>query len=284
MLVGLSGATGFLGRHVRQDLARRQIETVLVSRRHIDSEELSSNETVIVCDIAEANADIFQQLRRPSVFIHLAWGGLPNYESAHHIVKELPLQVNFLGRLIDGGLKSLVVTGTCLEYGLQEGRLIESATSTPTVAYGIAKDDLRRYIENRSDRSQFNLTWARLFYLFGEGQASNSLYSSLSSALDSGEKEFKMSEGKQVRDFLDVQIAAKTLVELALLNRDIGVVNVCSGEPVSVNAFVESIILKKNTSINLVRGVVPYPEYEPESFWGSNEKLMDLLAEPKELD
>lgn len=283
MLVGLSGATGFLGRHVRQDLAHRAIETVLLSRGHIDPRELSGNETVKVCDIADANVDIYQEMRQPSVFIHLAWGGLPNYESAYHVFKELPLQVNFLSRLIDGGLKSLVVTGTCLEYGLQEGRLIESATTIPTVAYGIAKNDLRRYIENRSDRSQFNLTWARLFYLFGKGQASNSLYSSLCSALGSGEKEFKMSEGNQVRDFLDVQTAAKTLVELALLNRDIGIVNVCSGEPVSVNAFVESIILKKNTSINLVRGVVPYPEYEPKSFWGSNDKLMDLLAEPKEL-
>ncbi len=278
MLVGLSGATGFLGRYVRQDLAGRDIETILLSRRHIDPRELSSNETVKVCDIADVNADIYRQLRQPSVFIHLAWGGLPNYESSRHIVKELPSQMNFLGRLIDGGLKSLVVTGTCFEYGLQEGRLVESATNTPATAYGRAKDDLRKWIESRIDRAQFNLTWARLFYLFGEGQSSNSLYSSLCSALDSGEQEFKMSKGEQVRDFLDVQTVARMLVDLALLNIDIGVVNVCSDEPVSVNAFVESIILQKNASINLVRGILPYPEYEPKSFWGSNEKLMDLLA------
>lgn len=284
MLIGLSGATGFIGRHVRQDLACREIETVILTRRHIDSEELSSNETVKVCDIADVNADIYQEMGQPSVFIHLAWGGLPNYESSHHIEKELLSQVNFIGRLIDGGLRSLVVTGTCLEYGLQEGRLIESATNTPVTAYGKAKDDLRKYIENRIDRAQFNLTWARLFYLFGAGQSSNSLYSSLCSALDSGEQEFKMSEGEQIRDFLDVQTVAKTLVDLALLNTDIGVVNVCSGEPVSVNAFVESIILKKNASISLVRGVVPYPKYEPKSFWGSNEKLMGLLAGMKGVD
>lgn len=284
MLIGLSGGTGFIGRYVRQDLARRQIETVLLSRRNIDPKELSSNETVKVCDIADVNVDIYREMGQPSVFIHLAWGGLPNYESSHHIARELPSQVNFLGRLINGGLKSLVVAGTCLEYGLQAGRLIESATNTPVTAYGRAKDDLRKYIENRIDRERFNLTWARLFYLFGEGQSSNSLYSSLCSALDSGEQEFKMSEGTQVRDFLDVQTAAKTLVDLALLNTDIGVVNVCSGEPVSVNAFVESIILKKNASINLVRGVVPYPEYEAKSFWGSNEKLMDLLAGTKAVD
>jgi dTDP-6-deoxy-L-talose 4-dehydrogenase (NAD+) len=283
MLVGVTGATGFLGRHVRQDLAHREIESVLVSRRHIDSRELSSNETVIVCDIAEINADIFQQLRQPSVVIHLAWGGLPNYESAHHIARELPSQVNFIGQLLDGGLKSLVVAGTCLEYGLQEGRLTESATSTPTTAYGRAKDDLHKYIENRTDRAQFNLTWARLFYVFGDGQSSNSLYSSLCAALDSGEKEFKMSKGEQIRDFLAVQTVAKTLVDLALLNMDIGVVNVCSGEPVSVNAFVESIIVKKKASINLRRGVVPYPEYEPKSSWGSTAKLTDLLSRSKEL-
>jgi len=278
MLVGLSGATGFLGRHVRQDLASREIETVLLSRCQIGPQELSNNETVKVCDMADVNAEIYQDIGEPIVFIHLAWGGLPNYESLHHTERELPSQVNFIERLLDGGLKSLVVTGTCLEYGMQEGRLIESATNSPTTAYGKAKDDLHKYIENRIDRARFNLTWTRFFYLFGEGQSSNSLYSSLCSALDSGEQDFMMSEGGQVRDFLDVKIAAKMLVDLALLNKDIGVVNVCSGKPVSVNAFVESIILTKNTSINLVRGIVPYPEYEPKSFWGSNEKLMNLLG------
>jgi len=283
MQVGLSGATGFLGRHVRQDLASREVETILLSRRQIDPQELSSNETVKVCDIANIGAEIYQEIGEPNVFIHLAWGGLPNYESLHHIARELPSQINFIGQLIDGGLKSLVVTGTCLEYGMQEGRMIESAANSPTTAYGRAKDDLHKYIENRIDRTRFNLTWTRLFYLFGEGQSSNSLYSSLCSALDSGEQDFMMSEGEQVRDFLDVRTAAKMLVDLALLNMNIGVVNVCSSNPVSVNAFVESIILKKNASINLVRGVVPYPEYEPKSFWGSNEKLMNLVGGQKEL-
>ena len=78
-------------------------------------------------DIADPPAHAFELLGRPDVLIHLAWGGLPNYPSLHHFERELPAHYALLKRLVDDGLRRLVVAGTCFEYGMQSGPLAEDA-------------------------------------------------------------------------------------------------------------------------------------------------------------
>ena len=124
----------------------------------------------------------------------------------------------------------------------------------------------------------FNFTWARLFYVFGEGQAPNSLYSQLRMSVESGDSYFKMSGGEQLRDYLPVVELAELLVKLSLIKRDAGVVNVCSGIPVSVRTLVEKWIGENDWKISLKLGYYPYPDYEPLAFWGGRNKLDSLLT------
>ena len=81
------------------------------------------------------------------MLIHLAWGGLPNYRSLHHVETELPAQYRFLRGLVEAGLQSLVVAGTCFEYGMQSGPLDEEQPTRPETPYGFAKDTLRRELQ-----------------------------------------------------------------------------------------------------------------------------------------
>jgi dTDP-6-deoxy-L-talose 4-dehydrogenase (NAD+) len=82
-----------------------------------------------------------------------------------------------------------------------------------------------------------------------------------------------MSGGEQLRDYLPVGEAAKHLVSLAVGSKDNGIVNICSGEPVSVRSLVEGWIKDNGWSIKLNLGVYPYPDYEPMAFWGDRQKL-----------
>ena len=123
----------------------------------------------------------------------------------------------------------------------------------------------------------FLLTWARLFYLHGEGQAPSALLPQLQRALDAGDATFPMSGGEQVRDYLPVEEAADDLVRLALARRDHGIVNVCSGRPVTVRALVESWLAEHGKSIALDLGRYPYPAHEPMAFWGDDTKLRQCL-------
>jgi nucleoside-diphosphate-sugar epimerase len=281
MKVAVTGATGFIGRHVLAALAGREgVEVVVAGRRALPTDAAPGSGSVrqVKLDIATPSPDDFALLGRPDVLVHLAWSGLPNYRSLHHFESELPLQYRFLAGLVRSGLPAMVCTGTCFEYGMQSGPLGEDLDPDPTNPYGFAKDALRRQLTFLRDESAFGMTWARLFYMYGEGQSPRSLYAQLNSAAARGDHAFKMSAGEQLRDYLPVTEVAENLVALALAAPDSGVVNVCSGQPVSVRALVEKWIRENGWKLQLEMGCYPYPDYEPMAFWGRNERLKSVLG------
>lgn len=273
--VAVTGATGFVGRYVVAELERQSIQPVLVVRRIPPSGEAKR---VVAIDMHAPDADVFERMGKPQVVIHLAWGGLPNYESSHHFDHEAPAHFRFLNGLLASGVRHLVVAGTCYEYGMQSGPLGEHLEAKPVTAYGLGKDVLRRQLERAVMYTGASLTWARLFYPYGEGQAPNSLWSQLKRAAERGDPAFDMSAGEQLRDYLSVEEMARYIVALASAGKGCGLVNVCSGEPTSIRSLVERWIRENGWSIGLNLGRYPYPEYEPMAFWGDSAKLRRVLG------
>ena len=274
--VAITGATGFIGSHILKKLNEFPIEVVAITRLVHSSLPIISNGSWVEMDIENPPDHAFSLMGKPDVLIHLAWQGLPNYHSYHHLESELPLQYNFLKNLVSEGLSSIVIAGTCFEYGMQSGCLSEDLEAIPSNPYAIAKDSLRKRLEILKVQCDFKLTWARLFYLYGDGQSENAIYSQLKHSIQCSERIFNMSEGRQLRDFLPVEKVSQYLINLAILNKDIGVVNICSGKPISVLELVKSWLEENHWSIELNLGHHPYPSYEPMEFWGSNKYLMSL--------
>lgn len=278
MKVAVTGATGFIGRHVVAELAEHAVEVVAVVRPSSTRTLALPVGKVVSLDLHDAPANAFELMGCPDAMIHLAWSGLPNYRSLHHFERELPAQYRFLKGVIESGLRNLVVAGTCFEYGMQSGPLSESVAPSPSNPYGFAKDVLRAELGYLRDTSRFHLTWARLFYLYGEGQADSSLLPQLRQAVERGETSFNMSGGEQLRDYLPVEEAARYLVSFAIGKMDAGPVNVCSGAPISVRNLVEGWIKENGWAIKLNLGCYPYPDYEPMAFWGDTTKLSTLTG------
>ena len=239
MKVAVTGASGFIGRHVLAELCKDNLDTIAVTRDARRLAGLPSSVRVVEMDISAPGNECLAALGHPEVLIHLAWDGLPNYGAMNHFEIELQRQYLFLKSLIMAGLPSLLVTGTCFEYGNRYGPVSENSVMSPTNPYGYAKNALRTQLEFLKKVVPFTLTWARLFYMYGDGQTGTSLYPSLRDSVLRGDKVFNMSGGEQLRDYLPVDEVARHLVRLATLCLDIGPVNVCSGRPIAVRRLVE---------------------------------------------
>ena len=275
----VTGATGFIGNYVISELLNSNFEIITTGNRpkkKINKEWLKKV-TYIQADLNESRVDWFNFFGQPEMLIHLSWQGLPHYKELYHFEKNLPNNYFFLKNMIVSGCKKVVVIGTCFEYGMQSGTLQETLETKPDNPYGLAKDTLRKYLEQLNIKVDFNLKWIRLFYMYGKGQNSNSILSQLETALERNIKVFNMSIGEQLRDYLPVEKVAEYIVRISLQDKINGVINCCSGKPISIRKLVENYLIEKNKNIKLNLGYYDYPDYEPMAFWGSTKKLNKIL-------
>jgi dTDP-6-deoxy-L-talose 4-dehydrogenase (NAD+) len=282
MKILVTGATGFVGNHVVNELLKYNHHIIATAKSDpvLESNNWFGKVEFIKCDL-NSKIDFFKYFHKPDAVIHLAWEGLPNYKEAFHIEKNLPNNFYFLNDLIKSGLNNLTVTGTCLEYGLLNGCLDESMPVNPHIPYSIAKDTLRKYLEQLESQFSFKLKWLRLFYTYGVGQNENSIFSQLERAIKNNDKVFNMSAGEQLRDYLPVEKVGEIIVKTSLQDETTGIINCCSGNPVSIRKMVEDYLVENNSSISLNLGYYPYNDYEPLAFWGSTKKLNKILIQEK---
>jgi len=280
MKILVTGATGFVGRHLINELLKYDHQVIGAGiETETDLNDYPGKLSYVYFDINDMDhtEDHFSNFGNPDILIHLAWQGLPNYQSLFHFENNLMSHYSFLKNIVSHGLKKLVVTGTCFEYGMREGCLSEEMISDPQNPYALAKDTLRKFLFEVQKKQGFDCTWVRLFYMYGRGQNPNALFSQLETALQKGVPVFNMSGGEQVRDYLPIEKVAEYIAKISLQNKVSGIVNCCSGKPIKVRELVENYLKNTHRQIELNTGFYPYTDYEPMSFWGDDTKLKNII-------
>lgn len=281
MKILVTGATGFIGNHVVAELLKNNYHVIATSSIEEKAKAFpwfkDVEYEVFNLSKFKSRVDYYTFFHKPDAIIHLAWQGLPNYNSLFHIEQNLLKHYFFLKNLVSNGAADITVTGTCFEYGFQEGKLNEKLPAMPANPYAIAKDSLRKFLEQLQQNISFSLKWIRLFYTYGEGQNSNSILSQLEKALIENSGEFNMSFGDQQRDYLPVAKVAEYTVKIATQKKVEGIINCCSGIPITVSELVESFLKQANQKIKLNKGFYTYPLHEPMHFWGDDSKLKKIL-------
>lgn len=275
MTIFVTGASGFVGRHVVSALLARGHAVTAVARDEARLEAMpwAGQVTCLPCDLHGDISGLLAAAESMEGLIHLAWPGLPNYNGSFHLTQNLPADIRFLSGMVKAGLKRLVVAGTCLEYGIQFGPLHEAQETKPGTPYGLAKDALRKTLQQLQREFSYDLKWMRLFYMYGEGQNPRSLLAQLDQAIESGAPSFNMSAGDQLRDYLPVSEIAQRFVRALEAPEVQGVVNCCSGKPTAVIDLVQSHCAARGSTIALNRGHYPYPDYEAMAFWGVSAQM-----------
>ena len=282
MKVLVVGSTGFIGSHIMDNIRQHTDIDIIATTRNIEKAKKflwfnNKKVNIIEFNITQTSSDVYGRLQRPDIMIHLAWDGLPDYKNIIHIEQNLYKNYFFIKDMLSGGLRNLTVTGTCFEYGIKNGPLSEDMKTNPVTSYAVAKDSLRRFLQELQKIKNFDLKWLRLFYAYGKGQSQKSLLSQLDAAIKNNEKIFNMSDGEQLRDYLTVEKLSEYIVKITFQSKITGIINCCSGKPISIRNLAENYIKEKDADIKLNFGYYPYPDYEPVAFWGDNSKLLQII-------
>ena len=243
-LILLTGATGFVGRQVLNELAKRNCRVRVVVRE--GKQDRLSHSTAIEKIIAtpslwsESAAWCADACRGVDTVVHAAWYAEPG--EYLHSPKNLDCVAGTL-RLAEGAIQAkvrrFIGIGTCFEYDLSAGHLSIETALRPSTPYAEAKAAAFTQLSRSLPQNGIEFAWCRLFYLYGEGEDARRFVPYLRGKLSAGEPA-ELTSGEQIRDYLDVRDAGRMIVDAAL-GAVQGPVNICSGIPTTIRQFAERI-------------------------------------------
>lgn len=270
----VTGAGGYIGRFVVKELCDKGADAIAAD---IKAEEIDSRARILSTNIFSGSEKIYEELGSPDICIHMAWrDGFVHNSPAH--MGDLSAHYTFIKNMVEGGLKHLSVMGTMHEIGYYEGAIDENTPCNPISMYGIAKDALRRSTILLAKQNNICLQWLRAFYIYGDDKRNNSIFSKLTIAAEEGKKTFPFTSGKNKYDFISVEELARQIAAASMQTETGGIINCCTGKPVSLGEKVESFIREHGFDIKLDYGAFPDRPYDSPEVWGSAEKINKIIC------
>lgn len=273
MKVLVTGANGYIGSHVCEELLKNGHEVVALDR---SQSSLSEQVQMIDVNLFDEDTDIFNKVGKPDILLHLAWRDGFNHMASTHI-NDLPKHISFIENMIQGGCKHVAIMGSMHEIGYWEGEVDEDTPCNPKSYYGIAKNALRQATSILASKYDVTFQWIRAYYITGDDRRSNSIFGKIMLAADEGKKEFPLNSGKNLYDFIHVDELASQIVAVIEQTEINGIINCCSGKPVSLLNRINDFIIENELEMSLNIGAFPDRPYDSPGVWGNNEKISKIL-------
>ena len=106
----------------------------------------------------------------------------------------------------------------------------------------------------------------------------SSIIAKITQAEQDGKKTFPFTSGSNLYDFIDVDELANMIVAASVQEEINGIINVCTGKPMSLADRVEQFLRDKNYKIKLDYGAFPDRPYDSPGTWGDPTKINRILA------
>lgn len=274
MKVLVTGACGYIGKHVVEELIRRGHHVIASD---LDNRGLPEEVEFTSYPIFDGSLDIYEKLGRPDALIHLAWRDGFVHNSAAHM-EDLSKHSLFLNHMLDAGIWSVSVMGSMHEVGYWEGAIQADTPCNPQSQYGIAKNALRQSMLLYAAGKNTNFHWLRAYYIFGDDKRGSSVFAKLQKAVEENKTTFPFTSGKNYYDFIPVDELARQIVAATLQDKINGVINVCTGKPKTLAEQVEWYIAQNDLPIKLEYGKFPDRPYDSPGVWGDNTDIERILA------
>jgi dTDP-6-deoxy-L-talose 4-dehydrogenase (NAD+) len=253
----VTGAAGFIGRHVVSQLGSAGGEVIAIEHAwHCRAalESLLGTSAVDRC-------------------IHLGWYADPadylSSETANLV--SLRSSIELVGVLMSRGCQHLTVAGTSAEYRPSASALSERDDVEEATPYAQAKATLRDLTAELSRLNVLPTAWCRIFNVAGPGEHPGRLLPLVARALLEGSP-LDLTDGTQVRDYLDVRDVAAALAAVSGARLS-GPVNLCSGEGVRLKDLISDLASRCGPVELLHFGARRRRPGDPDAVVGDNTRL-----------
>lgn len=266
----VTGANGYLGKHVVELLLKKGCHVLASDIRFTEVNEQAEK---VEYPIFSGEKDIFDRVGRPDICIHLAWrDGFVHNAPSH--MQDLSAHYTFLRDMMAGGLKHIAVMGSMHEIGYWEGAVDEHTPTNPLSLYGVAKDSLRRALLFLGQEfPETVVQWLRGYYITGDDSLNHSIFSKIIEFEKEGKKTFPFTSGKNQYDFIDIHEMVEDIVLAAMQTEVTGIINCCSGKPMSLGDRVEQFIRENHFAIRPEYNAFPDRPYDSPGIWGDAVKI-----------
>ena len=275
MKILVTGANGYIGSKVVKQLCDDGAEVIASD---FDNSNIDSRAKFIKANIFEEGINWFDYFNKPDVCLHMAWRDGFVHNSEKHM-GDLSGHYKFMTNLIDNGLSTIVSMGSMHEVGYWEGAIDENTPCNPLSQYGIAKNALRKSIELFTSQKNCKFMWLRAYYIFGDDLFGNSIFCKIRQAVKDGKEKIPFTSGKNKYDFIHINDLAKQISACVRQDRVTGIINCCSGKPVSLADQVEWYIKNNNLPITLDYGKFPDRPYDSPCVYGDDNKIKEILSQ-----
>jgi nucleoside-diphosphate-sugar epimerase len=266
----ITGASGFIGRHLTAELARDGWEIVKSRRDASGAEEM-------LADLQHA---------APDVLFHMA--GLNHSTEAAAFYEA---NVALSARLLDAAERLsrppvVVLAGSAAEYGWLPAEAVpvnEAQFCRPVTDYAVSKHAQTLMALMRA-AAGLKAIVARIWNPVGPGMSRHLALGGFAAAIAAMPAEggaLRVGNLDVERDFIDVREVARLLVALAARPEALGqIINICSGRSSSLRGLVERMIKLSNRAIVVVSDPGRMRPGEPPVLCGDVTRLRHLGLEP----
>jgi nucleoside-diphosphate-sugar epimerase len=240
----VTGASGFVGRKIIDALLLQDVEIIVVVR---PASAIIDSHITVLYDVIYSDDIFFESVRwwtnvckDVDVVIHAAWYAEPGkYLQSINNIDCLNGSLNLARGAALAKVKRFIGLGTCFEYEMSDAPLTVNNNQYPLTLYASSKLSLYFLLNQFFEIENIEFVWCRLFYLYGDGEDPRRFFPYLRQKLKQGEVA-ELTSGFQVRDYMDVMDAGRVIGKVAL-GSQCGVVNICSGQAVTIRQIAENI-------------------------------------------
>ncbi|HLP06139.1 MAG TPA: NAD(P)-dependent oxidoreductase [Paludibacter sp.] len=274
----LTGATGFLGSHIAEELVKRGFKVVCLKRNTSNTWRCKAFTHLLHWLSYENINDITSNIieHNPDILIHAAWNGVKaaDRDDWDEQEKNYVFFAQLLEIINQTKVAKIIGLGSQAEYGSFNGAVNEDYPLNPNTAYGAAKVKVSALLKSYAEKNKVDWYWTRLFSIYGPKEDANWLIPATIKNLIE-QSEMPLTACEQSYDYLFVKDFVEGIRKVADCKQNLsGTYNLSSNKSLKIKEILSFLENKLAAGKKLLLfGALPYRDNQVMHMQGNSGKF-----------